>query len=310
MTEGGWDSDAETVVSNLEEALNLALDAHSPARRMVPIGENAAAGIGQGAGAYDFSADAESITSSFQNALETALGRDHSTGKSLARTLGGDIADNIGSGMDSYDFSPTATAASAGLRGAVSAVFNANLLSAFGTVSMGGIAAAMTAFSFSAAADSVGSEARSAISGSLNSYSLRSAGVNVMNGLIAGINAGRSGVVSAMRSAARAAVDAAKSELKIASPSGVFRDEVGVMAMRGFGEGALMETKEQMKAVRNAARYLTDAAREGAIAVHGGNSSTYNRNSTVNLNVQSMSIRDEMDIRSLAVEIASLTRRQ
>ena len=32
--------------------------------------------------------------------------------------------------------------------------------------------------------------------------------------------------------------------------------------------------------------------------------------STVNLNVSSMSVRDETDIRSLAVEIASLTKRQ
>ena len=113
-----------------------------------------------------------------------------------------------------------------------------------------------------------------------------------------------------MRSAARAAVNAAKAELQIRSPSRVFRDEVGAMAMRGFGEGALRETKEQAKAVRNAARYLTDAAQEGVTGNPASSSRTYNQNSTVNLNVQSMTIRDEQDIRSLAIEIASLTKRQ
>ena len=81
------------------------------------------------------------------------------------------------------------------------------------------------------------------------------------------------------------------------------------MAMRGFGEGALKETREQAKAVRNAARYLTDAAQEGAIGSPAANNRTYNQNSTVNLNVSSMNIRDEQDIRSLAIEIASLTKR-
>lgn len=355
MTEGGWDTDAETVVSNLEAALNMALDAHSPAQRMVPMGENVAAGIGQGAGEYDFSADAETIVSALEGALETALGGGEEGGGAAqtigeglaqsigegasqhdfsaeasgvasavesalgtafggedggtAQTIGETIAESIGSGMGTYDFSTAASTASGNLSQAIGSVLTASLLSQYGTESMGGIATAMTGYSFSGAASSVGSGVRSAVSSNLNSSTLRSAGTNVMSGLVAGINAGRSGVISAMRSAARAAVNAAKSELKIASPSGVFRDEVGVMAMRGFGEGALKETREQAKAVRNAARYLTDAAQEGAIGSPAANNRTYNQNSTVNLNVSSMNIRDEQDIRSLAIEIASLTKR-
>ena len=83
-----------------------------------------------------------------------------------------------------------------------------------------------------------------------------------MAGLRAGILAGRSGVISAMRSAAREAVNAAKKELKIKSPSQVFRDEVGVMTMRGFGAGVLKESKEQAKVIRNASRFLTGEARD------------------------------------------------
>ena len=355
MTEGGWDTDAETVVSNLEAALNLALDSHSPAQRMVPMGENVAAGIGQGAGEYDFSADAETIASALEGALETVLGGGEEGGGAAqtigeglaqsigegasqhdfsaeasgvasavesalgtafggedggtAQTIGETIAESIASGMGTYDFSTAASTASGNLSQTIGSVLTASLLSQYGTESMGGIATAMTGYSFSGTASSVGSGVRSAVSSNLNSSTLRSAGTNVMNGLVAGINAGRSGVVSAMRSAARAAVNAAKSELKIASPSGVFRDEVGVMAMRGFGEGALKETREQAKAVRNAARYLTDAAQEGAISSPAANNRTYNQTSTVNLNVSSMNIRDEQDIRSLAIEIASLTKR-
>lgn len=52
-----------------------------------------------------------------------------------------------------------------------------------------------------------------------------------MAGLRAGILAGRSSVISAMRTAAREAVNTAKKELKIKSPSQVFRDKVGVMTM-------------------------------------------------------------------------------
>ena len=132
-----------------------------------------------------------------------------------------------------------------------------------------------------------------------------------MAGLRAGIVAGRSGVISAMRSAARAAVNAAKAELKIHSPSEVFEDEVGVMTMRGFGLGVEKEAKEQAKIIRNASRYLTGEARDGAIVSNSNdNRRTYNQNVSSTIQVQQMVVRDEQDIKSLAVEIATLTRRQ
>ena len=261
MTEAGWDSDAETVASNLESALNTALDINSPSERVKPVGDNVAAGVGAGMSAHDFSADAGTTASNLETAISTA--------------------------------------------------FPAAMLASYGTAGMQGIADAMTGYSMSSAGSTVGSNVQSAVNASLTSTTLRSAGVNAMAGLKAGINAGKSGVISAMRSAARAAVNAAKSELKIKSPSQVFEDEVGVMTMRGFGQGVLKESKEQARVIRNASRYLTGEAKNSAIAYSSSdNRRTYNNNVNSTIQVAQMVIRDEQDIRSLAVEIATLTRRQ
>ena len=83
------------------------------------------------------------------------------------------------------------------------------------------------------------------------------------------------------------------------------------MTMRGFGAGVLKESKEQAKVIRNASRFLTGEAREGSIVTNSNdNRKTYNNNVSSTIQVQQMVVRDEQDIRSLAVEIATLTRRQ
>lgn len=261
MTEAGFNSDAETVATNLETALNTALDIHSPSQRVKPAGEYVSAGVGEGMGGYDFTSDADALAAS----VETAV----------TDTLPGDA------------------------------------LSSFGTSAAEGLASALSSYSMSSAGASVASGVRTAVSTNLTAATLRFIGVNAMSGLRAGILAGRSGVISAMRSAAREAVNAAKKELKIKSPSQVFRDEVGVMTMRGFGAGVLKESKEQAKVIRNASRFLTGEAREGSIVTNSSdNRKTYNNNVSSTIQVQQMVVRDEQDVRSLAVEIATLTRRQ
>lgn len=309
MTDAGWDTDAETVVSNLETAITTALDAHSPAQRMVPIGENVAAGIGQGASGYDFTTDAAAIVSAMEGAISTALAGGGES--SSAQSFGAAVGTQLGSGLSSFDFAPSAGLAQSNLTTAIGAVVTASTLTDYGQTTMGGLANALSGYSFSGTGRTISSNVRTAISSNLTSSTLRSVGVNAMAGLKAGINAGKSSVVSAMRSAAKAAVAAAKSQLKIASPSGVFRDEVGVMTMRGFGKGVLEETETQAKTLRNAMRYLTDSAQEGSIAAtNSDNRRTYNQQSSVNLTGNTFYVRDEQDIRSLAVEIATLTRRQ
>jgi len=216
MTEAGWDTTAETVAENLEEAINSAFIIESPSKRMEPTGEYVAAGIGEGMAGYDFTTDVASMVAALQTAMSAALP---------------------------------------------------------GT--------------------------------------LKSVGMNAMVGLKEGINAGRFSVITALRSAVQAAVTAAKQALKIASPSKVFRDEIGSMTMKGFGEGILQESKVQARIVKNAARYLTGEAQEGAIAFGStDNRKTYNNTSSVNLSGNNFYIRDEQDVRSLAIEIATLTRRQ
>jgi len=178
-----------------------------------------------------------------------------------------------------------------------------------------GVGVGMAGYDFTTDAGSVAANLENAVtaalSDTLNTSTLRPIGVNAMAGLAAGIRAGQVGVVSAMRSAARSAVSAAKQELKIASPSGVFRDEIGRMTMKGFGQGVLLESKAQAKTIQNAARFLTDEAKSGSVAyTTSDNRRTYNQQSSVNLSGNTFYVQDEQDIRSLAVEIATLTKRQ
>ena len=253
--------------------------------------------------------DAETVAANLESALNMAF--DINSPSERVKPVGDNVAAGVGAGMSAHDFSTDASTVASAIETAISTAFPAAMLASYGTAGMQGIADAMTGYSMSAAGNTVGSNVKSAVNSSLTSTTLRSAGVNAMAGLKAGINAGRSGVISAMRSAARAAVSAAKSELKIKSPSRVFEDEVGVMTMRGFGQGVLKESKEQARVIRNASRYLTGEAKNSAIAYSSSdNRRTYNNSVNSTIQVAQMVIRDEQDIRSLAVEIATLTRRQ
>ena len=81
--------------------------------------------------------------------------------------------------------------------------------------------------------------------------------------------------------------------------------------MRGLGKGVLKESREQARIIRNAARYLTDEAKESSIvASTSDNRRSYDNSVTSTVQVQQLVVRDEADIRALAVEIATLTRRQ
>ena len=138
-----------------------------------------------------------------------------------------------------------------------------------------------------------------------------SIGKNLLQGLWNGIKNTTSWLVNKIKSLGSTIVNAAKSALGIHSPSKLFEDEVGVMTMRGFGQGVLKESKEQARVIRNASRYLTGEAKNSAIAYSSSdNRRTYNNSVNSTIQVAQMVIRDEQDIRSLAVEIATLTRRQ
>lgn len=133
-------------------------------------------------------------------------------------------------------------------------------------------------------------------------------GLNVMAGFRNGIIAGRSGVINAMRDAARAAVNAAKQELDIHSPSRVFENEIGAMAMKGFGKGFTDEAKKQAAAIKSASRYLTGEAKGGAMG--GSNNRTYTSESNVTVTGNTFIVNDKQDVQALANEIAALTRQK
>ena len=277
--------------------------------QLTNTGENIRSGVAQGMTEAGWDADAETVASKLEAALNAALGIQSPSAR--VKPVGENVAAGVGTGMTEYDLAADAATMASGLESAISAAITADTLSTIGAGAAEGLANAMTSYSMASTGTTVASNVKDAVADSLNLSTLHSIGLNAMAGLKAGITAGQSGVVAAMRAAAKAAVNAAKSELKIKSPSVVFREEVGRMAMKGLGLGALLESKAQAKIIRNAARFLTDEAKEGAIA-HSSNDNrrTYNQQSSVTLTGNTFYVRDEQDIRSLAIEIASLTKRQ
>lgn len=291
-------------MDNLKAILQFVQDLDS-----VGVGENVTARIAEGMTEAGWDTSAETLATNLETAINSALIINSPSER--MKPAGEYVAAGVGAGMGEYDFSTDAASLAGNLESALSAALTAESLAPSGNTAMAGLAGALSSYDMSDTGSTISGNVKSALSGSLTAVSLKSIGTNAMAGLKAGINAGRSGVLSAMQSAARAAVNAAKKELKIASPSKVFRDEVGSMTMKGFGEGVLKESRVQARIVKNAARYLTGEAKEGTVAFGStDNRKTYNNTSSVNLSGNNFYVRDEQDIRSLAIEIATLTRRQ
>ena len=260
-------------MDNLQEILSFVQELDAAG-----VGENVTAGIAEGMTEAGWDSSAETVAENLESAINSAFIIESPSQR--MKPTGEYIAAGIGEGMLDYDFTEDAAAMVSTMQTALSSALGENGL-------------------------------ESTIAAALPAGTLKNVGVNAMAGLREGISAGRSGVITAMKNAVQAAVTAAKQALKIASPSKVFRDEIGSMTMKGFGEGILQESKVQAKIVKNAARYLTGEAQEGTIAFGStDNRKTYNNTSSVNLSGNNFYIRDEQDIRSLAVEIATLTKRQ
>ena len=177
-----------------------------------------------------------------------------------------------------------------------------------------GIESRLKTYDFAGSGAEVGDNLDAAIRGALGAHSpaarMIPIGLDVAEGLAAGITSGTGLVTAAIVSVANAAVAAAKQALDIHSPSRVFADEVGKMAVRGFGVGVQQEEKQQAKVIRNAARYLTG---EAQLAVAGYNSyatNNYNTDASISFSGATFTIRDKQDVYALAREIAALTKRQ
>lgn len=236
-------------------------------------------------------------------------------GSSFGEASGDQIAAGVGAGMAEHDFSDdaetTITNVETDLNEAADINSPSKRMNPTGEFISAGIGVGMAQYDFSGDAAATVANLESAISAAFMTSSLRSVGLNAMFGMAAGVRAGQAAVISAMRSAAQNAVAAAKSALQIHSPSRVFRDEVGAMTMKGFGQGVLQETKEQAQIIRNASRYLTTEAGSSAVAATNDNRKTYNTDNSTSFSFAgaTFQIRSEQDVRDLAVEIATLTRR-
>lgn len=236
-------------------------------------------------------------------------------GRSFGEASGDQIAAGVGAGMAEHDFSDDAETTISNVETDLNEAADINSpskrMNPTGEFIAAGIGVGMAQYDFSGDAAVTVANLESAISAAFMTSSLRSVGLNAMFGMAAGVRAGQSAVIAAMRSAAQNAVAAAKNALQIHSPSRVFRDEVGVMTMKGFGQGVLQETKEQAQIIRNASRYLTTEAGSSAVAATNDNRKTYNTDNSTSFSFAgaTFQIRSEQDVRDLAVEIATLTRR-
>lgn len=266
----------------------------------VGAGANVIAGLQTTLGTTDLSA---TLTQAYDGAVQNAAG------------IGEQVGAGIGEGQKNYDFSTDAETTIANDEGALTdaAVIHSpsQRMKPIGGFISAGVGAGMTEYDFSGDAAATVANLESAISAAFMTSSLRSVGLNAMFGMAAGVRAGQAAVIAAMRSAAQNAVAAAKNALQIHSPSRVFRDEVGAMTMKGFGQGVLQETKEQAQIIRNASRYLTTEAGSSAVAATNDNRKTYNTDNSTSFSFAgaTFQIRSEQDVRDLAVEIATLTRR-
>ena len=235
--------------------------------------------------------------------------------KETGPEVGDQVAAGVGSGMAEHDFSGDAETTISNVETDLNEAADINSpskrMNPTGEFIAAGIGVGMAQYDFSGDAAATVANLESAISAAFLTSSLRSVGLNAMFGMAAGVRAGQSAVIAAMRSAAQNAVAAAKNALQIHSPSRVFRDEVGAMTMKGFGQGVLQETKEQAQVIRNASRYLTAEAGSSAVAATNDNRKTYNTDNSTSFSFAgaTFQIRSEQDVRDLAVEIATLTRR-
>lgn len=232
--------------------------------------------------------------------------------------VGNDISAGIAEGLKAYSWTTDAATVAkdveSALRGA--GAFNsqspANRTKPLGKDVAEGIGVGMANANLSGYATMTASRLEAALRAAIRQDTMKGIGRNAILGLGQGILDGTSFVVSAITTVARKTVLAAKREFKIESPSKVFRDEVGRMAVRGIGVGALEESKQQAKVMRNAARYLTDAAQTGIVTggSYADNRRTYNQNASSTVHVDKLYVNDKQDVTALAVEIASLTRRR
>lgn len=119
----------------------------------------------------------------------------------------------------------------------------------------------------------------------------RSIGQQAMNGLVWGLNNGRGRVMATARSIANSIRSTMQSALRIQSPSGVMKDDVGRWIPEGLAEGIEGNTKSVFDALDKMTNGMVKRSTpEMALGIAGGGAmaGTYNR--TINNNPQTSSV--------------------
>ena len=131
------------------------------------------------------------------------------------------------------------------------------------------------------------------------SRDFRGIGQQAMNGLVWGLNNGRGRVMATARSIANSVASTMQAALKIKSPSGVFRDDIGRWIPEGVADGIDANADSVYKSIREMANNMVNVPTP-ELALLGGNINGHNFTSQVSHNNNY----DDSDVISLLRRIA------
>ena len=167
--------------------------------------------------------------------------------------VGADVMAGVGEGMATADLSADALRAEKNiensLRTALDSHSPAQTMVPVGSDVAAGVGQGMSEYDFSGDAETMAQSAKSAASTAMNGSGIN-AGKMFSAGIATGILSGRSGVISAAISVARAAVSAMRSELQIHSPSRVTQ-KLGEMTGQGFELGMVESLNAAIRSAQN-----------------------------------------------------------
>ena len=204
----------------------------------------------------------EAWAAALQDGMLTGTDFDVTTAEDQLRALfeainvsdvGNDIIAGVGKGMASADLSTDAACVESNTENALRSAFNshspAQTMVPIGNDVAAGVGQGMSEYDFSGDSDAMAQGAKSTAEAAMNGAG-NSAGRMFASGIARGILSGRSNVVNAAVSIARAAVSAIRRELQIASPSKVTM-QLGRYTGQGFEQGMVESLNAAIRSAQN-----------------------------------------------------------
>lgn len=161
----------------------------------------------------------------------------------------------------------------------------------------------------SAASGGAASASGTATSGGLG------VGLNLISGIISGVSSRSGTLYSVIAAIVRQAIQSAKNAAQIKSPSRVFRDEVGVMLIKGMEVGIETQAEHAMKTIRQSMQGLISGAQsvltDGALGIPALSTATVDYGAMGNAMADAMSnVAFNVNGRDLAYATRTDTARQ